>query len=125
MAEVRAATQLRPSNALVSLDIRNAFGSVRWADALRAVLAKAPKLAPLLAIQWYTLRLTLYLQAANGVEWHALVIYGSLLQGGLDGRPVFCIVIGIVMSQVSLDGRVSPWWSEVLLWIYVDDIVLQ
>ena len=36
VAEIRAAAQLRPNHALASLDLRNAFGTVERADALRA-----------------------------------------------------------------------------------------
>ena len=37
IGEVRAAAHLNPDQCLASFDLRNAFGSVRWADALRAV----------------------------------------------------------------------------------------
>lgn len=33
IAEIRAATQLRPADPLISLDVENAFGAVAWADA--------------------------------------------------------------------------------------------
>ena len=89
IGEIRAAARLRPQDALVSLDLMNAFGAVQWIDALRAVQSTMPMLGPLLAIQWMTMRLQLWQQDADGGGWHALVIYGSLLQGGLvrnDGR---------------------------------------
>ena len=52
IAEIRAAALLDPTKALVSLDVKNAFGSVQWSDALQAVLRRAPKLGKLLALQW-------------------------------------------------------------------------
>ena len=81
VGEVRAAARLRPNDALASLDLNNALGSVRLVDALRAVLKAVPKLAPLLAIQWHSMELKLWLQNPDGQTWHMLIIHGSLLQG--------------------------------------------
>ena len=47
IGEIRAAAKLQPDHALMSLDIKNAFGSVEWKNALRVVTAAVPKLAPL------------------------------------------------------------------------------
>ena len=47
----RAAAAERPDKALVSLGVANAFGSVKWTDALAAVLGRARSLAPALAAQ--------------------------------------------------------------------------
>ena len=101
IAEVRAATSLEPDKARISLDVRNAFGSVQWKDALLAVAASVPKLGPLLAVQWHSCHLRLWLQDANGKGWHQILIYGSLLQGGLDGHPVFCLVITVLLVRVA------------------------
>ena len=125
VAEVRAATKLKPDEALLSLDVANAFGSVEWADALNAVSQRVPRLGPLLAIQWRAMQLRLWLKDAAGPGWHMLYVFGSLLQGGLDGHPVFCIVIGVVMMHVSKDGRVASIWAFIGVWIYVDDLLLQ
>ena len=43
VAEVRAAATAFPEDALLGLDIKNAFGAAQWADALLAVVAKAPR----------------------------------------------------------------------------------
>ena len=125
VAEVRAATQLHPDRPLLSLDIENAFGSVEWADALTAVIERVPRLAPLLAIQWHALQIRLWLRDADGVGWHVMMIYGSLLQGGLDGHPVFCVLIGVVLMHIRSDGRVSTFWALIGVWLYVDDILFQ
>ena len=125
ISEVRAATRLRPDDALTSLDLKNAFGSVQWVDALKAVHQRVPLLGPLLAMQWAAMSLRLWLQDADRGGWHVLIVYGSLLQGGLDGHPVFCVVIGVMLVHVSSDGRITARWREVKLWIYVDDIVFQ
>ena len=42
VAEIRAAAAHKPDKALVSLDVKNAFGSVQWHQALLALLAVAP-----------------------------------------------------------------------------------
>jgi len=125
VGEVRAAARLRPNDALASLDIKNAFGSVRWVDALRAVLKAVPKLAPLLAIQWHSMELKLWLQKADGQTWHMLIIHGSLLQGGLDGHPVFCLVVSVVLGKIRNDGRISAYWLQISIWAYVDDLLMQ
>ena len=46
-----------------------------------------------------------WLPDLHGDGWHVLMIYGSLLQGGLDGHPVFCLVIAVVMVKVRADGE--------------------
>ena len=45
LAEVQAEAHAYPADALASLDVKNAFGSIAWADALRIATAAAPKLA--------------------------------------------------------------------------------
>ena len=92
---------------------------------MRAVHQRVPLLGPLLAMQWAAMRLRLWLQDADRGGWHVLYIYGSLLQGGLDGHPVFCIVIGVMLVRVSSDDRIRPSWTMVKVWLYVDDIVFQ
>ena len=54
-----------------------------------------------------------------------MLVYGSLLQSGLDGHPVFCIVIGVVMVYISKDWQMDPILDFVYVSIYVDDIVFQ
>ena len=125
IGELRAASKLNPEHAFVSLDIKNAFGSVEWKDALRTVTAAVPKLAPLLAIQWQACQIRLWLRDANGIGWHAFVICGSLLQGGLDGHPVFCLVIGVVVTKISTHSEIVHHWRTMKVWVYVDDVVLQ
>ena len=54
-----------------------------------------------------------------------MFVYGSLLQDGLDSHPVFCIVLCVVVVRISKDGRVAHFWAQVLVWLYVDDMVFQ
>ena len=95
------------------------------ADALTAVTATVLILGPMLAIQWMSMKLKLWLQDADGGGWHCLFVYGSLLQGGLDGHPVFFLVIGVMILKIRHDGRISAQWHELLVWIYVDDLLFQ
>ena len=125
IAELRAAAKLNPDCAIVSLDIKNAFGSVEWKDALRTVTAAAPKLAPVLAIQWQSCQIRLWLRDAEGPGWHVLIIYGSLLQGGLDGHPVFCLIMGVIVAKVAAHGDIADHWHTMKVWMYVDDVVFQ
>ena len=55
ICEVRAAAAAFPDSALLGLDMKNAFGTVRWADVLLAAVAKAPRLAVVLAALWSNL----------------------------------------------------------------------
>ena len=54
-----------------------------------------------------------------------MYVYGGLLQGGLDGHPVFCVVMGVMLVHISSDSRITARWCMVKVWIYVDDIVFQ
>eukprot|EP00975_Prorocentrum_lima_P017465 3688592-Prorocentrum_lima.AAC.1 len=42
---VRAASKCRPELALVTLDVKNAFGTVRWSDALQQAATHLPSVA--------------------------------------------------------------------------------
>ena len=125
IAEVRAAAALEPDKALVSLDVKNAFGAIQWKDALLAVAALAPKLGPLLAVQWHACKLRLWVQNAHGPGWHMIVIYGSLLQGGLDGHPIFCVIMAAVLRRLATHRDVANEWGSIRVWAYVDDLVFQ
>ena len=46
VAEIRAAAQVFPREALVALDIENAFGAVQWADVLTAGWDMCPHIWP-------------------------------------------------------------------------------
>ena len=50
----------------MGLEIENAFGAVDRLDALEAVLAKAPGIAPCLAAQWASGHMMLYIAQADG-----------------------------------------------------------
>ena len=51
-----------------------------------------PPLALLLAAQWRNGRTTLMTERHPGA-WAAQPVVGSLLQGGHDGHPTFCLVL--------------------------------
>ena len=103
-----------PSKAFVSLDVANAFGAVQWMDALEAVLDRAPSLAPALSAQWSPRAITLFTQQRDGT-WQPIVVYGGLFQGGCNGHPCFCIVLGVIWAHVT-DGGVKFYINQVLVW---------
>ena len=76
-----------PGDALLGVDIKNAFGAVQWADALMAAVAKAPCLAVPMAMMWQSSYMVVFVQDADGHGWHGFFIYGSLIQGNLEGQP--------------------------------------
>ena len=123
VAEVRAETLSDPTQAIVTLDGRNAFGAVRWCDALRVACVAAPKLAHVLAAMWRPRRIGMWLQNADGIDWHCINVVGSLFQGGHDAHPVFCLLMAVVLARAS--GRTRAAGIHVLFWCYVDDISLK
>ena len=50
----------------------------------------------------------------------ALPTYGSLLQGGLEGHPMVCVVL-----RAAIDERIQAIRGEYKVWLYVDDIALH
>ena len=124
VGQVRAAAAVRPDWALVSADLKNAFGRVRWADALLAAAASVPRLAVPLATCWAIGCIDMWLQSEDGWGWRCVVVVGSLVQGNLEGHPTFCIVLAVVLIRFS--GRLPVDVRKVLYhWEYVDDIVWQ
>ena len=100
IAEVRAAARLRPKMAIVTLDVKNAFGSVTWAHALEACLRLVPDLAPALAGQWINKVAPIWAETSANY-WAKHDLYGSLLQGGQDGHPVFCLVLATALTRAT------------------------
>ncbi|CAK0833281.1 unnamed protein product, partial [Prorocentrum cordatum] len=125
IAEVRAAARTFPHRALIGLDIKNAVGQVRWADALKAAVAEAPMVAAPMAILCWELRVEVFLSDANGKGWHSCFIHGSLIQGNQEGHPAFCMVIAVVWHVVVNDPRLQPCRLEIRHWLYVDDWLMQ
>ena len=83
---VRALAQLRPSDPITSLVVKNAFGSMRWQDAIRVLIAFAPKLAVPIAC----VRADGHAEVIAVVEeglWTTLSMLGSLVQGDVQARP--------------------------------------
>jgi hypothetical protein len=103
--EVRASLRHRASGAanvdeqwvIATLDLTNAFGNVQWAHALEVACKRCPGVAPLLAAMWATQEVTLHVQQ-QGNHWMSVMLYGSLLQGGLEGHPRFCVVLWDAME---------------------------
>ena len=99
ITQIRAAAAAFPEQALVSLDIKNAFGAVAWDTALERTLASVPALAPALAASWASGSSTIFTEQKDGT-WKGFPISGSLVQGNPEGSPVFCLVIATVCREV-------------------------
>ena len=150
LAEVHAEALANPEDALASLDVRNAFGAISWADALRIITAVAPKLAPFLSVIWSPGHQVIWTQATQPGQWMAAAICGSLVQGGPEAHYVFCLVMAEVLRDVqrSMDASAHPDSTStahpdststandpatpaptntisLFLWAYVDDITFK
>ena len=82
---------------------------------------KAPSTAVFLGTQWQNGSTTLLIEDKPAV-WLRQQVTGSLLQGGHDGHPTFCITLWHHIQRALgplADGPI------IRLWLYVDDIVLQ
>ena len=121
--QVRAAARLFPDRALASLDVANAFGSVKWAHAIDTTIRRAPALARTLLSQWQAGRVVLHVEQPSGI-WEAMPVYNSLLQGGLDGHQIYCLLMADLVSTITaqLGQDVA---AQTRIWIYVDDILIQ
>ncbi len=103
IAEVRAAATERPAWALLTLDIRNAFGQVQWTDALNATAARVPRFAVPLAMMWRGgAGIPVYAETPEG-PWAEFRVYAGVVQGSQEGSPVFCVVIATVLDAVLRD----------------------
>ena len=105
--------------------MKNAFGQIRWADALLLTVAQAPKLAVPLATMWWDIRMMVFLQDADGHGWHFFHIYGSLIQGNQEGSPVFCIVIAAVLHMAVHHTSFARHRGSIRHWLHVDDWIIQ
>ena len=99
LAEVHAETRAHPDDVIASLDVKNAFGSITWADALRVTTAVAPKLAPFLGAIWGPGHQTIWTQATSNGGWTSAAIAGSLVQGGPEAHNVFCLVMAEIIRE--------------------------
>ena len=52
-----------------------------------------------------------------------LLIFGSLIQGGQEAHPTFCLIIAVVIEEAGKRLRAVGVWA--FFWTYVDDITLQ
>ena len=119
LGEVQAESRDRPHDALVSLDIKNAFGSIGWANALRITANLAPKLAHFLSSAWAPGSLRIWTQAADRQSWTPMHAIGSLVQGGPEAHQVFCLIMAVILKDSSRD--LPP---AAITWAYVDDVTL-
>ena len=69
--------------------------------------------------------MAVHLQNSDGSGWHSFLIYGSLVQGNLEGQPAFCMVIAAVLLAAAADPRIASHKDQVRHWLYVDDWIIQ
>ena len=124
IGEVRAAVGAFPDRAILSLDIRNAFGEVSWPVALHTVLKRAPLLAGPLACMWQSGATNVHTAAPDG-SWTKWPIHGSLIQGNLEAQPIFCLVMAEALEAVCNDPALAEWAALIRHWMYVDDWIIQ
>jgi hypothetical protein len=120
-SEIKAAMSANPTWPTLSLDVKNAFGAVTWTSALRVAEEECPQLGLILAGQWQYGHLSLLTERTTGC-WTHNEATGSLLQGGHDGHPAFCVILWHYLRK-HLGTRVSD--PTLRIWLYVDDIVVQ
>ena len=119
LAHVQAESSTRLDHALVSLDIKNAFGTILWDLALRIVTKRCPRLAHFLICTWQPGFQRLWIQTSDPHEWDCIDAIGSLIQGGPEAHQIFCLVMADILDQAD---EHSEWYR--LTWAYVDDITL-
>ena len=78
-----------------------------------------------MAMAWQSHSMVVWMQDHHRSGWHSFSIYGSIVQGNLEGQPCFCIAIAVVLHMVVADPRLSQWRSRIKHWIYVDDWTIQ
>ena len=120
LADIQAETRAEPTDALVSLDIKNAFGSIAWANALQIVATLAPKLAHFMACVWAPGSQLIWTQTADQISWTAMRAVGSLIQGGPEAHPVFCLVMAVILQDSQQRLQI-----QALIWAFVDDVTLK
>ena len=124
IAEVRAAAQAYPDRAFVSLDVKNAFGEIAWAEALEAAAELAPSLGPAIAAAWAPGSVRVY-TSTPCKDWHPFHIRGSLIQGNPEGSPLYCLVASRVRAALERHPDVAPFLADLKQWQYVDDWILH
>ena len=120
-AEIQAAINCNPGWPILTVDVKNAFGSIAWTDAAEIMQQKAPSTAQFLATQWQNGQTTLLIEDRPGI-WARRNVSGSLLQGGHDGRPTFCITLWHHIERCMGHLLDDP---SLRIWLYVDDVVIQ
>ena len=96
-----------------------------------------PDLAPALAGQWVNHIAPIYVETAPN-QWAKRNLHGSLLQGGQDGHPVFCLVLAMALTRAMqrLEGHAlyhelhgaparARMWRQVVYWADVDDMPIK
>jgi hypothetical protein len=119
-----------PNHAFVSLDATNAYGNMSRVFTLQAIITKAPRLAPIVALQWSYGPTTAWVEVAPGV-WVEHLIYDGLFQGECLAGAEYCIGASLAIDNFHTTAKTiapelydmtSPTPYAILM--YVDDIFM-
>ena len=123
---LRSLAKASPHLAFVATDIKNAFGNVPRALALKALLKHAPSLAPIMANIW--LAGSTHILAPYGeTEFRSIQATEGVFQGECLSTAVFCIFLREVLDTFllrCLEAGISNPVQTITLCAYVDDVVL-
>ena len=123
---LRALAKASPHLAFVATDIKNAFGNVPRALALKALLKHAPSLARIMANIWMA-GSTHILAPYSETEFRSIQATEGVFQGECLSTAVFCIFLREVLDTFllrCLEAGISNPVQTITLCAYVDDVVL-
>jgi hypothetical protein len=123
---LRALAKASPHLLFVATDIKNAFGNVPRALALKALLKHAPSLAPIMANIWLA-GSTHILAPYTETEFRAIQALEGVFQGECLSTAVFCIFLREVLDTFllrCLEAGIPNPVQTITLCAYVDDVVL-
>jgi hypothetical protein len=119
-----------PNHVFVNLDATNAYGNMSRPFTLQAIITKAPRLAPIVALQWSIGPTTCWVETAPGI-WEQHLIHDGLFQGECLAGAEYCIGAAQAIDNFHASAKTqapelydmtSPTPYAILL--YVDDILM-
>jgi len=129
---LRGLAVCKPDHVFVATDIKNAFGTVQRAWALRALLKHLPFLSPIMSLLWGKNHNCLLIP--DGLQsFGELLVTEGVFQGECLSTAVFCIflrfVVDVFYTELAkeLKGKVPDGTNVkelITILAYVDDVVL-
>ena len=98
---------------------------MKRADGLEACVDLLPGVAKLMASIWGPAPrgMRLFVEVASYI-WRYFHIYGSLIQDGQDGPPVWCLVLHVVLVT-ACSGLFPEIAADVWFFIFIDDLSIS